>query len=86
MRRTVSDLDRAAQQLPLTEADALRVIELLRQFDDTMNKIRLSDEVGEFLKDVAGPMGATLQSLENSKVQAFLNEHNLWAFFRIRLQ
>jgi hypothetical protein len=86
MRRTVSDLERAGQQLPLTEAAALSVIKLLRQYDDTMNKIRLSDEVGEFLKDVAGPTGATLQSLENSKVQAFLNEHNLWAFFRIRLQ
>jgi len=86
MRQTVSDLERASQQLPLTEAAALRVIELLRQFDDTMNKIRLSDEVGEFLQKVAGSTGATLKSLENPKVQAFLNEHNLLAFFRIRLQ
>jgi hypothetical protein len=86
MRQTVTNLDQAAGRLPLAEVQALQVRRLLDHFDDLMNKIGLSDDVGEFLKDVAGPNGATLNSLEKAKVQEFLDEHKLRGVFRVRLQ
>ncbi len=86
MFQTVTNLDQAAGRLPRTEVQALQVRRLLDHFDDLMNKIGLSDDVGEFLKDVAGPNGATLNSLEKAKVQEFLDEHKLRGVFRVRLQ
>jgi hypothetical protein len=78
-----TNLDQAGGRLPLTEVQALRVRRLLDHFDDLMNKIGLSDE---FLKDVAGANGATLNCLEKAKVQEFLDEHKLRGVFRVRLQ
>jgi hypothetical protein len=86
MQKIVRDLEQNASRLPLTEAQALQVRNLFDYFDTLMNKIGLSDKVGEFLKDVAGSNGAPLKSLENAKVQAFLDEHKLRDVFRIRLQ
>ena len=86
MRKTVSALEQTAGRLPLSESQALRVRGLLGYFDELMNKIGLSDEVGEFLREVASPNGATLTSLQRSKVQSFLDDHDLRGVFRIRLQ
>jgi hypothetical protein len=86
LRQTVSDLQTAAARPPVEKAQAERVRKSVDHFDTLLNKVGLTDEVGTFLKDVAGPNGARIKSLENQTVRDFLDEHKLWPIFRVRLQ
>jgi hypothetical protein len=85
MQQTVRELRNAASQLPAKEKEAQRVSDLITKFDALMKTVGLNDEVGNFLKEVAGQDGATLKAIESPKVRAFLDEHKLRGVFRIRL-
>jgi hypothetical protein len=86
MRETVKELEGAASQLPSKEKHAQRVSHLIAEFDALMKTVGLNDEVGEFLREVAGPNGTSINAIEKPKVRAFLDEHKLWSVFRVRLQ
>jgi hypothetical protein len=85
MREIVKELEGAASQLPSKEKHAQRVSHLIAEFDALMATLGLNDEVGDFLREVAGPNGATVKVLDNPKVREFLDEHKLWGVFRVSL-
>lgn len=86
MQQTVGKLRNAAPRLPSKAKDAQSASDLIAEFDALMITVGLNDEVGDFLREVAGPNGATVKSLESPKVRAFLDEHKLRGVFRVRLQ
>lgn len=85
LRKTIKGLQQESARPPATSTDADRVSKLLLDFDRYVQGLQLEGQVGKFLQALATDSGASLELLKDDSVLNFLNEHQLWSAFRIKL-
>lgn len=85
LRETIKGLQQESARPPATSADSDRVSKLLLDFDKFVQRLKLQGPVGAFLQALATDGGASLELVKDDVVREFLDAHQLWGAFRVKL-